>query len=265
MAKKSLSSTTDPTSDSHVHTRLCGHASGEMEAYVTAAVARGLTEIVFLEHLEEGIISSRKTWLSEVDFDYYFAEGNCLKEKYADDINIGLGVECGFNAECTDKILARLKGRDWDQVGISCHFLKLDGLPEHLNLFSRNPDTLEVAKRHNPQQLLERYLISLNEAVRILPGTKVCHLDGALRYLPELTCSDRHLSLIDTLLQTMQAKGTRLEINTSGLTIRNQQFPSQTILTMASRYGIEFVYGSDAHRPEDVGRYFDTINDLLVD
>ncbi len=42
-------------SDNHVHTNLCGHAKGEMEEYVQAAISKRLKCIVFLEHMEEGI------------------------------------------------------------------------------------------------------------------------------------------------------------------------------------------------------------------
>ena len=37
--------------DYHVHTMLCNHATGTMEAYVRAAVAKGLQTICFLDHL----------------------------------------------------------------------------------------------------------------------------------------------------------------------------------------------------------------------
>ena len=37
--------------DYHVHTSLCNHASGTMEQYVQAAVAKGLNTICFLDHL----------------------------------------------------------------------------------------------------------------------------------------------------------------------------------------------------------------------
>ncbi len=45
----------DVSFDGHVHTRLCNHAVGEMAEYVEQAVQRGLTTIVFLEHLETAI------------------------------------------------------------------------------------------------------------------------------------------------------------------------------------------------------------------
>ena len=37
--------------DYHIHTRLCNHAKGTMEEYIQSAVAKGLREICFLDHL----------------------------------------------------------------------------------------------------------------------------------------------------------------------------------------------------------------------
>ncbi len=90
-----------PLCDIHIHTRFCGHATGEMEEYVQAAIQKKLKKIIFLEHMEEGIrYFQGKTWLSEDDFDAYFAEGQRLRSTYAAEIEIGLGVECGYNPDC---------------------------------------------------------------------------------------------------------------------------------------------------------------------
>ena len=62
-----------------------------------SAIAKGLMQINFLEHLEEGILSQQKTWLDQDDFDHYFAEGRRLEKLYSGDIEVRLGVECGYN------------------------------------------------------------------------------------------------------------------------------------------------------------------------
>ena len=71
----------DTSIDGHVHTRLCHHASGEMEEYVQTAIDRGLKKLVFLEHLEIGINYFESTWLTDDDFKIYFAEGKRLQEE----------------------------------------------------------------------------------------------------------------------------------------------------------------------------------------
>ncbi|MGB3221989.1 MAG: histidinol-phosphatase [Desulforhopalus sp.] len=246
--------------DSHIHTRLCNHAKGEMEEYVQAGIKKGLKKLIFLEHMEEGIEQAQgKTWLSEDDFDYYFSEGQSLQSRYQGKIEIGLGVECGFNPDYCNLLKARLEKRSWDQIGLSCHFLRLEGVTHHLNLFSRKEVNIQLARKFGAETILDRYFSSLIDAVRCLPGTMLCHLDAALRYLPETILTDSHYAAIDKLLQAVSERGMAVEINTSGFAIRREQFPNQRILDMAQSYGIPFIFGSDAHRPNDVGKNFDII------
>ena len=49
-----------------------------MEEYVTRAIAIGLQELVFLEHMEAGVHYFESTWLTEEDFE-------TLKEQYMHD------------------------------------------------------------------------------------------------------------------------------------------------------------------------------------
>jgi len=233
---------------------------------VQAALLKGLRKIVFLEHMEEGIQPlTGRSWLTEEDFGDYFTEGRRLQSKYAGHIDIGLGVECGYNSEYSDLLIKRLGQRRWDQIGISCHFMKIADRSKHLNMFSRRSENIQVALHIGPERILSSYFAALTEAVRLLPGTMLCHLDGALRYLPEIRLTESHYRQIDGLLQTIKRRGMALEINSSGLAIRQEQFPNSRIITMAKSYGIPLLLGSDAHRPEDVGRYFDRLAALFIE
>lgn len=227
-----------------------------MEEYVLASLKRGLMHIVFLEHMEEGIITPKTSWLSEKDFDYYFEEGRRLQEKYRDKIEIGLGVECGYNPDCKDVLLERINSRNWDLIGISCHFQKIEGDQYHFNLLSKNPDTLKRAVQLDTAALFSKYLDTLLEAIDVINGSMLCHLDAPFRWLPSHTLSNHHYQKIDHLLGRAAAKNLALEINTSGIAIRNEAFPNKRILEMASKHQMTFQLGSDAHKPEDVGNHF---------
>lgn len=242
--------------DTHVHTALCGHAQGEMEDYVLSAIKKGLRRLIFLEHMEEGIQARHRSWLSRADFDSYFIEGRRLQNSYRGKIEIGLGVECGYNPDCKDTILKRLESRNWDQIGVSCHFLNIgDGGP-HLNLLSKKPENIKRASKLDTTVLFSRYLDTLLEAITVLNGTVLCHLDAAFRWVPGFTPSEQHYQQIDYLLQQAAAKNMALEINTSGIAIRGEPFPNKRILCLAQKHMMTFQLGSDAHRPEDVGNHF---------
>lgn len=246
----------DTSSDHHVHTQLCKHAVGEMEEYVLAALNKGLRKITFLEHMEEGISAPSATWLSDEDFDRYFAEGHRLQDTYGDRLKIGLGVECGFNEEHVDLLLQRLSEREWDEIGISCHFLKIPQDDLHLNLFSRKEINVRRSLQSDCDKLLERYIRALTLAAAVLPGTMLCHLDGALRFVPSAQFEQVNPALVRGLLSTIKEKNMSLEVNTSGFAIRGEPFPRKEILTLAVQLGIPLVLSSDAHRPQDVGNYF---------
>jgi histidinol-phosphatase (PHP family) len=250
--------------DTHIHTRYCHHATGTMEEYVLSAINKGLRHIVFLEHMEgTGVNYFETTWLTDKDFDDYFEEGRRLQDNYSDRITIGLGVEVGYDSAHPEELLHRLSKHAWEQVGVSYHFMPAPGQPFDLNLVSRQERNVRAITETGCEQVLDNYFHTLTEAVRVLPGTKVCHLDAALRFQPGLQFTAGHWQQIGELLDTIKARNMALEINTSGFVIRGTPFPSPAIIKMALAREIPLIAGSDAHRPEDVGRYFDTLPQLL--
>ncbi|MGI9536134.1 MAG: histidinol-phosphatase [Desulfocapsaceae bacterium] len=253
----------DILSDTHIHTSLCRHASGTMEDYVVSAIDQGLKRLVFLEHLEEGINAHVRSWLTEEEFDQYFEEGHRLQRRYAGRIEIGIGVEVGYNPDCPDRILKRLGRRKWDRVGLSCHFFKMDGHDEHLNVLSNNQRNIDFVERYGDRRLLSRYFETLTEAVQTIPADVLCHLDAGLRHQPNLYLDDSHWQQIDTLLGKVKQASMALEINTSGYKYRGLPFPLPEIIALARDKSIPMALGSDAHSPSEVGRYFDKIPSLL--
>lgn len=243
----------DLTIDGHVHTTLCRHAVGEMEDYVRVAGARGLKQLFFLEHLERGIDYFERTWLSEADFDDYFRRGRELREKYRGKLQVGLGVEVGYNPERREELLAALAARPWERIGISYHFMAVAG--RHYNLVSRRSENLEVLGQLGVNKVLSAYFATLLEAVEVLPGHFVCHLDAVMRHHPEVRLKSGHYLQIEEILAAMVRRGMALEINASGLARRGQPYPAKEIIAEALRRGIALTAGSDSHRPEDVGGF----------
>ena len=253
----------DTGSDGHIHTRLCNHAVGTMEEYVLAAMARGLHSMTFLEHLEVGIRSSPRTWLSRTDFEEYFREGNRLRARYADRITIKLGVEAGYNPHGTGNLRAALRQYPWDWVGLSYHFYLVG--ERHCNLVSRRRENLDLLAAEGIDRVVTAYLDGLLAGLEVVQPDVVCHLDAVLRHHPDIRLNADHQRQVDTLLATMAEQGVALEINTSGYPIRNCPFPEPGILGRAMALHIPLVAGSDAHRPEDVGRFFQRLPGYVTD
>ncbi len=253
----------DTSVDGHVHTRLCHHAKGEMEEYVQAAIERQLEKIIFLEHLEVGVNYWESTWLTGEDFSYYFEEGRRLQDKYRGQLDIGLGVEVGYNPARKKEILDFLKEYQWDRIGVSYHFIESGG--RHLNMVSSKQANLDALGQFGLEKAATMYYEHLLDAVQSLPGQVLCHLDAVLRYHPESYFTNRHLDLVQQIFRAMAAKGMGLEVNTSGYKLRNEPFPALFLLKEAVGCGIRLVAGSDAHRPHDVGRYFDRLATLKLE
>ncbi len=252
----------DIKADNHIHTKLCHHASGEMEEYVQAAIDRGLTKINFLEHLELGIRYFEDTWLSRDAFNYYFNEGNRLKEKYKGKLDIGIGVEVGYNPDTLQDILAFLSKHQWDRIGVSYHFMDT-GDTYHLNMVSSQQRNIDAARTFGPEKVVRSYYEGLKKAVETIPGNVVCHIDAVLRNLPEITLTDQHFGWIREILAIMVQKDMALEINTSGYKLRNGPYPAKMIISEALKQGIRLEAASDSHHPEQVARYFDRLPSLM--
>lgn len=234
-----------------------------MEEYVEAALDKSLQEIIFLEHMEAGIEYFKRSWLTEQDFDYYFREGERLQKKYQKYIRIGIGVEVGYNPSGASELQQRLTQRRWSRIGISNHYLHIAGREQHLNLLGYTTQNRDLAVAIGTTFILEQYFANLREAVIALPGTVLCHLDAALRYVEDLEYTKRHLELVDSLLQAVKQKGMAIEINTSGIPGRGEPFPARSFLKRAIDFEIPLLAGSDAHTPKDVGRHFDILADYI--
>lgn len=249
--------------DGHIHTNLCGHAHGAMEEYVRASLEKGLRRIIFLEHFEAGVTYRESTWLDEDDFRFYHEEGARLKELYRGSIDVGLGVEVGYNPRAVSEIKEFLARFEWDRIGISYHYFEIDG--HHFNVVSRKQHNLDAFSSYGTDRVVDGYFSGLLSAIHELSGDVVCHVDAVLRHHPAISFRNRHWQQIDALLGAMKEKKMALEINTSGYKLRGQPFPAPAIIREALRFGIPLVAGSDAHRPEEAGRYFDRLGQDLAE
>ncbi len=204
----------DLKTDGHVHSRLCHHAVGEMEDYVLAACDKGLERLIFLEHFETGIRYFETTWLTPADFEVYFATGRALQRKYQGRIDIGLGVEVGYNPDGVEETSAFLRQYQWDRIGLSYHFMGHGD--RHLNMLSRKPENMAEFSRLGVESVIRAYLQTLLEALGQLPVTVLCHLDAALRHHPQINFNHGHQQQMVAILEELAARGIALEINTSG-------------------------------------------------
>ena len=74
----------------------------------------------------------------------------------------------------------------------------------HLNLLSRKSENIAAIEKTGCRLVIQNYLTTLVEAIEVLPGTILCHLDAALRHLPAARIDEEYLPQIKEVLQAVK-------------------------------------------------------------
>ena len=239
--------------DYHVHTSLCNHASGSMEEYVRAAVAKELSTICFLDHLtlQEG---GRNNAMSPDEVPMYVNAARRLARQYREQITVRVGLEVDFSPRYVERCVAILDNFDLDVVGSSVHFLDGEDVVSQRSAWSRGELSADV--------VYPKYFDLLESMLDYDYFDVVCHLDLPKKYnqRPSPSAAQGFRDLLEKICE----KDLAVELNTSGFRYPVQEaFPSPELLNRCAQLQIPVVTGSDAHAPESVGEDFDRARDLL--
>ncbi len=233
--------------DYHVHTELCGHASGSMDDYIREAMAKGLREIGFSDHaplpegLREGI-----TMLPE-ETEMYIESVEAKKREYKDDIDIRTGFEVDF--PLTISLDRRYLADDrLDYLTGSCHFLG-DWAFDH-------PDNIrEFEKRDIDKVYAEYYEVIYNLADSGYFNI-VGHIDLVKKFGHRAKAD--FTGILEKIAVSVAKNGNMaVEINTSGARKPvGEIYPSDDIIELFFRNNVPVTLGSDSHKPEEVAFLF---------
>jgi histidinol-phosphatase (PHP family) len=247
--------------DYHIHTRMCRHAEGEPREYVERAVALGMTEMGFADHLPflggwEPLHDLTDDWAMRVDeLDEYCSVVQDLAREYAHDLRILLGIEADFIPQTLDDTAAALEQYPFQYVIGSVHIVGDRFGFDHPEMAGRLPayglDRIHLESLDLTRQLAESGLFDV-----------AGHLDHAKKFGPPAD-AEAVAAAATAALRAVAAAGMCLEINTGGLRKAiGETFPGPGLLAEARALGIPLVLGSDAHKPRDVGHGFDHAAEL---
>lgn len=239
--------------DVHLHTARCGHACGDIVEYVDAAVARGLEWITFTDHLPLFHFGDNDYAMPWEELDEYVSDVLDVAESRSD-IQVLLGIEADWTPDRAEETRAVLDRYPFDCVLGSVHFI--DGWAFD------DPRLKEGYSAWTPEALWDRYFELLGEAAASGLFDVMAHPDLVKKfaYWP----ADEQEVRYERVAHDLARAGMAVEINTAGL--RNpcaEIYPSPAFLAVLRRAGVGVTVGSDAHRPEDVGRDLDAAVDLL--
>ena len=231
--------------DFHMHSRVSfdGHDTGE--AMARAALAAGLREICFTDHLDYDPLG--KMGVLAFDTDDYNAEYNSLN---IPGLTIRRGMEFGMTPDNRTQFQQDLQRRPFDFVLGSIHFV--DDLDVYFEEFWSGKTIFQAERR---------YLESTLECVQIHDDFDVL---AHLTYIAKTHCHPAprivpyadHREIIDEILRVLVAKDKGLELNTSGMDRCGGFLPTADIFRRFKELGGTIVtVGSDAHRTNRVGQY----------
>ena len=234
--------------DYHVHSRISPDAASPMADVAEAALAAGLDELCFTDHVQPVTVGTSRR-IPSYDWDALLAEFRRAQEAMDGRITLRLGIELGdaeIDLPHTEKILADMPPLDFI-IG-SVHML-----PESwgcTNLYFYDPkDGAEAFTG------IAAYLEEARALAEWGQFSVMGHLTLPLRYLNEnhgfhLTF-DRFEEEVREILKILISRGLGIELNTNR---GNMPLPDAKWLKLYRSLGGEIItLGSDAHRPEMVG------------
>ena len=241
--------------DYHVHSHFSGDSEMIMEHAVMRAVALGLNEIAFTDHVDYNYPDPS---FFAIDYEQYQQALGDLQRRFRADIRIVFGVEIGFQPHVQTEIETLVASNPFDFVILSTH------MADRLDFY-----TGDFFDGRDKKERYRRYFECLLEAVENYQNFDVYgHLDVIERYG---TYPDRSLNpadyqdVIDLILQKIIAAGNGIEVNTSGLRYGlGHMHPSIDILKRYQALGGEILtIGSDAHSIEVLAYQLQAARELL--
>ena len=241
--------------DYHMHTRVSFDAHETGEAMAKAALAAGLKEICFTDHLDYDPLG--KMGILAFDQAAYNAEYDTLE---LPGLKIRRGMEFGMTADNVAQFKKDLQRRPFDFVLGSIHFV--DDVDVYFPEYWEGKTVFQAERR---------YLEATLDCVRIHEDFDVL---AHLTYIAKAQSNPvhrpgpfgEHREIIDEILRTVAAKGKGLEMNMAGLKYGLPfAHPHTDILKRYRELGGEIItVGSDGHKPEHVAYDFRRVNDILI-
>jgi histidinol-phosphatase (PHP family) len=232
--------------DHHVHTPRCGHARGTPAEYV--ASANGVAGVGFNDHLPflDPARADPVLAMEWEDLPGYVAEVQRLQGPAGTTVLLGVEVDYFPGEEAA--LQAALAGTPWDYVYGSVHCVGDWGFDD-----SRRRHRFETA---DVTALYREYYRLVAQMARSGLFDVWAHPDLPKKfgYFPSESVEEAEGEAV----AAVAAADMVMEINTSGWRKPvGEMYPATGLLARAYEAGLPIAFGSDAHRPQEVGYEFE--------
>lgn len=226
------------TANYHTHTYRCRHAFGTEREYIETAIVRGLKVLGFADHVPQlfpgDYYSTYRMYPEETE--NYVRTLTDLKNEYKNDIEILIGFETEYFPEIFPRLLEHLAPYDIDYFILGQHFIDNE---YDTRIYSGFPNSNEAH--------LKRYVDNVLEGLSTGKFSYVAHPD-LFHFDGDGEIFNKHYR---RLCEGAKALDIPLEINFLGLAGR-RHYPSDRFYKLATEVGNSFIFGCDAHSPDEV-------------
>lgn len=240
--------------DYHVHSEFSVDCKVPMAASCEAAIAAGVTEIAFTDHVEHEPADEGYGYYRP---EAYFESVERVRDQFGDRLTILAGAEVDFNTRTAPQVEQFLGRRQYDFVIGSVHYGDNGVIifPEYFQ--TRSLDDVFLP-----------YFEQIQAAVETGWFDTIGHIDLPKRYAPKTHRTydpARYRSSLETIFQAMIARGVAFEINTSGLRqTPKTSMPGPAIVRWYVEAGGRLITtGTDSHAAQTVGAGLPVTLDML--
>lgn len=229
--------------DCHIHTSRCRHAEGGPAEYVAAAAAKGIEVLTFTDHLPlpDGYPAGYAMPLDELPA--YVDEVRTAADA-ANGPEVLLGIEADWLPGHPTHVADLTAALPLDVVMGSVHFID--------DWAFDDPDLVARYDEWDPDALWERYFAELERAAASGDFDVMSHPDLVKKFRCAPVRDPREL--YEAAAQAMARGRVAVEVSTAGLRKPCAEiYPARDFLAELRRADVPVTFGSDAHRPDEVG------------
>lgn len=245
-----------------------------LDLYLQQAQRLGLKEVGIVDHLyrfkesrayfesymkldeKEEVGKVQRYWLDRVmteSMETFVTTIMQAKKKWSKHgIELKLGIEADYFVGCEAELASLLQAYPWDYVIGSVHFVDGWGFD--------NPQTQHVFERMDAAMLQDTYNRFFSTVVQMIHSNLfdfVAHLDNLKVFNYQVEDEAFLFSWYERIAEALVKTQTATEIN-AGLYYRypvKEMCPGPRFLQILVDNGVDFTISSDAHFPDDLGKY----------
>ena len=229
--------------ESHLHTPLCGHATGLPGDYAAVAEKLGFKGIIVTCHAPMPDGYSEHIRMSMAEFDHYVEIVQAATELWRGRVDVRLGLESEY-----------VPGYEWwiEELHQRAHFHHVLG-----SVHTHAGEYLQTFFKGNWVDFQRTYFQHLAEAAESGLYDTISHPDLVKNQNPAEWDRVRVMDDIREALDRIAKAGTAMELNTSGRNKNVREMnPGREILAEMCARRIPVVIGADAHEPRRVGDHY---------